>query len=356
MMTKNEYIETINRQDKYAEEIETLQNKIDELEFEMANLLHKLPSEELFAKYFQNTDIKSNNPMEICKSVFTFHMEHPEKFKEISQELDTYPEYKKLGKKQKEYDTLKYQYFAKIYAFHKMIEKDRKTFFSKTYNKIMDSLAERGIFLYYQQTPDAPIEGLSIDDAEKLILNDLSSNNFYMLCHMLSQILTTNSLNPLQENKRLDLQEALNCIINGIYQSCARTMFSLLENEHTNASNLIKQSTGFERSNEINKYVEEMGSDYYKKVWRKLNKYYKKLNCNTEKMDKETINRNDLAHGTYKHIATKEDCIKLILLYLSFKELSFYLQRMIGFKNELMKDTINFILQEIEKLEKDQKQ
>lgn len=73
-------------------------------------------------------------------------------------------------------------------------------------------------------------------------------------------------------------------------------------------------------------------------------------------MDKETINRNDLAHGTYKHIATKEDCIKLILLYLSFKELSFYLQRMIGFKNELMKDTINFILQEIEKLEKDQKQ
>ena len=177
-----------------------------------------------------------------------------------------------------------------------------------------------------------------------------------MLCHMLSQILTTNSLNPLQENKRLDLQEALNCIINGIYQSCARTMFSLLENEHTNASNLIKQSTGFERSNEINKYVEEMGSDYYKKVWRKLNKYYKKLNCNTEKMDKETINRNDLAHGTYKHIATKEDCIKLILLYLSFKELSFYLQRMIGFKNELMKDTINFILQEIEKLEKDQKQ
>ena len=98
-MTKNEYIETINRQDKYAEEIETLQNKIDELEFEMANLLHKLPSEELFAKYFQNTDIKSNNPMEICKSVFTFHMEHPEKFKEISQELDTYPEYKKLGKK-----------------------------------------------------------------------------------------------------------------------------------------------------------------------------------------------------------------------------------------------------------------
>lgn len=220
----------------------------------------------------------------------------------------------------------------------------------------MDSLAERGIFLYYQQTPDAPIEGLSIDDAEKLILNDLSINNFYMLCHMLSQILTTNSLNPLQENKRLDLQEALNCIINGIYQSCARTMFSLLENEHTNASNLIKQSTGFERSNEINKYVEEMGSDYYKKVWRKLNKYYKKLNCNTEKMDKETINRNDLAHGTYKHIATKEDCIKLILLYLSFKELSFYLQRMIGFKNELMKDTINFILQEIEKLEKDQKQ
>lgn len=243
----------------------------------------------------------------------------------------------------------KVQYYVKLYLYWKMIDKDRKTVFDTSYRTLLDQLADRGWFLYFLQTPDIPIEGKTVEDAEQVIEKMYGDNNCIYFSLFFKDIITVDSKNELRKNKANDLQEALECLMNGAYQSCARTMFALLENEHVNASSLEKRSRGVERADEITKYVKETGSAFYKNIWSKLNKQYKQLNCDTDKMNHSNINRNDLAHGKYIHIATKVDCMKLMLLYATFKELSFYLQTMVDFINDFKKGLLVHIIDEISK-------
>lgn len=339
----------IHRQDQYALEIEDIQKRLEQLEFDMGQLLHKLPCETFFTDYFYDSNDKIDDPSVIFKRVALFWIQQPEKAKTISDELSKYPEYIEFSKKQKDYENLKYIYYAKLYAFYKMISDDRKKVFDAPYLNLMDKLSERGWFIYYLQTPDIQFPNESIEDSEKFIYNLFSTNNCLYLHLLFRDFLEIETLNDLRRNKISDLKEALACISNGAYQSCARTMFALLENEHVNASSLIKRSRGLERSKKISKCVKDMGSTYYSKVWSKINRYYKSLNCDTDKMDSSRINRHDLAHGTYKHIATKEDCIKLFLLFITFKELSFYLQNMVDFMSDFKKDLISYIINEMSK-------
>ena len=315
----------------------------------MGQLLHRLPYETFFTNYFSDSNDKIDDPSAIFKRVALFWIQQTEKAKKISDELNNYPEYIEFSRKQKDYENLKYIYYAKLYTFFKMISDDRKKVFNTSYLHLMDELSERGWFIYYLQTPDIQFPNESIEDSEKFLYSLFSTNNCSYLHFLFKDLLKINTLNDIRRNKISDLKEALACISNGAYQSCARTMFTLLENEHVNASSLIKRSHGLERSNEISKYVKDMGSTYYSKVWSKINRYYKLLNCDTDKMDDSRINRHDLAHGTYKHIATKEDCIKLFLLFITFKELSFYLQNMVDFMSDFKKDLISYIINEMSK-------
>ena len=339
----------IERQNKKAIKIEEMQRQLEQYEFEMGTLLDKLPAEELFNNYFADKSDKKDDPQIIFQRVADFWLNEPDKARQVSEKLNSYPEYYEFINKQKDYENLKVQYYVKLYLYCKMIDKDRKTVFNANYRTLMDNLADQGWFLYFLQTPDIPIEGKTVEDAEQVIEKMYGDNNCICFAHFFKDIITVDSKNELRKHKASDLREALECLMNGAYQSCARTMFALLENEHTNASNLVKRSRGVERAAEITKYVQEMGSAFYKKIWSKLNKYYKQLNCDTDKMNHSNINRNDLAHGTYIRIATKIDCIKLMLVYATFKELSFYLQTMVDFINYFKQNLITCIINEISK-------
>lgn len=336
--------EIITRQDKQAEEIEALQHKLELYEFELESLLHKIPTQKLFDEYFSDKADKKEDPFTIFQRIAKFWLDNPDKAKQISKELNNCNEYLEFKNKQAVYEKIKVTYYKKLYSYWKMVNEDRTSVFSAAYLNLMDDLADRGWFLYYLQTPDIPIEEKTPDEAENMLAIIYGENNCAYIAHLFKDIITVETTNELRKNKANDLCEALKCLMNAAYQSCARTMFAILENEHKNASNLITRSHGFERAKEISKYVQDMGSTYYDKVWSKINKYYGRLNCDTDKMNLSEINRNDLAHGTYKHIATKTDCIKLMLLFATFKEISFYLQNMVDFINDFKKDSITYII------------
>lgn len=345
-MTEKEYEQIIKRQDEFSEQCVVLHDKMYSLQDEMVALLEKMPLEEIYGKHFPG-DIKSKkSPSEIFDCEIQFITEHPEEAAQLNAELMGYPEYKKYLKKQQQFEDIKYKYYYKLFSYYKMINEDRKTLFDQEYMTTVDCLADMGIFLYYQQTPDFNLEGKAVDEAKKLVLEYYTLSECYNLYYMFHNVLEQKTSNPLQINKTNDLAEALICLRFGAYQSCARTLFALLDNEHNNASSLYSRSNGRVRAETIDSYVKEMGIEYYSKVWEKVNSYYRLLNCDTDKMDNSNLNRHDLIHGTYKHIVTKEDCIKLFLLYATFKELSHYLQNMVDFQNDIKQDIIINIIKQ----------
>ena len=85
-----------------------------------------------------------------------------------------------------------------------------------------------------------------------------------------------------------------------------------------------------------------MDIEFLKESWDHLNSFYKKLNAPQEERTADFINRHDLIHGTYeKAVMPDADwCIKLILFYMSFKQISFILQESYDMYLEFEKDLI----------------
>lgn len=339
-MTEKEYEQIIKRQDEFAEQCMGLHAKMDSIQDEMVNILEKIPTTEIYEKYFPEAGRIRKHPLETLYDLIQFRIANPEKAVQLNSELNSFPEYKEFLNKLQEFDEIKYRYYYKLFSYYKMINDDRKVLFGEEYMNTVDALADSGVFVYYQQTPDLNFDGKTVDEAEKLIMEFYTINECDNLYYMFNNVIKQNTNNPLQISKTNDLAEALICLKFGAYQSCARTLFALLDNEHVNASSLYLRSNGRERANAIESYVKEMGIDYYSKVWAKVNYYYRLLNCDTDKIDKADLNRHDLMHGTYIHTVTQEDCIKLFLLYATFKELSHYLQNMVDFQNDLKQDII----------------
>jgi len=334
-MTQEERNVMIIRQNNLRKEIDILQIEFEKKQFALTQISHKLPAEKIFEKYEISKEVSCTK--DIVENIHKFIIEKPEENKKLLEELNSYPEYKEFLNKQKSYDEIKYKYYNELFNYINMIDEDRKIWYKNEYKKAMDELAERGIMLFYMQTPDEPILQSNIDTVEKNILDSYSSKNFEKLSNMCADIFKSDlGYNELKHNKIDDLKEAIKCLRCAAYQSCARTLFSLLENEYKNASDIMKQCKNAQVNEAVDNNIKKINSHYYQKAWKHMNKYYKLLICNTDKMDKKNINRHDLAHGTYIHIADKDDCTKLFLLFISFKELSFVLQQRFEIDKEIM--------------------
>ena len=257
-MSNENINEIITRQDKQAEEIEALQHKLELYEFELESLLHKIPTQKFFDEHFSDKADKKEDPFTIFQRIAKFWLDNPDKAKQISKELNNCNEYLEFKNKQAVYEKIKVTYYKKLYSYWKMVNEDRTSVFSAAYLNLMDELADRGWFLYYLQTPDILIEEKTPDEAESMLAIIYGENNCAYITHLFKDIITVDTTNELRKNKANDLREALKCLMNGAYQSCARTMFAILENEHQNASNLITRSHGYERAKEISKYVQDM--------------------------------------------------------------------------------------------------
>ena len=225
---------------------------------------------------------------------------------------------------------------------------DYNRYFSDTYKKRIFDMAEKGVFVLFETYPI--FEDYLIDDVDtniRNIFNFFKKDNYQKLYEFLDDILEgKHSENYLQAVKTQEFEDALFCLKNEKYSSCARTMIALIENDHENASNLNadlfkpKATKGIKRAEAITKQVNDLGCEFLSEGWKYLNSFYEKFYINTENRIDGFLNRHDIVHGHYEKALMPNDewCLKLVFFYMSFKHISFLLQEIHDMYLELEKD------------------
>lgn len=325
--------EIISRQDKEEQKLDELDHK-----FFIATQKYKdciaTINIEIILK--QNNIPFHNDPKKNLSELENILTNNPSKYNKVLAELNNYEEFKKSNTLLDERDEAKYKYFTQLLKYLSILEEDRKSLFDENYIKKLDYLADKGYFIYFLQIPDYNIVVLEENKLENYIISLLSSDNFLIPYHLFSEAFSIKNFdNKIANNKVNDLKEALDNISRANYNSCARTMFALLENEHYRVSGCADRTKINIRSEKINILCNKLNLSYYKNMWDKMSSFYDKCHVSIKNQNETDINRNDLAHGAYKKISTKEDCIKLILLYINMKWLGYVLNNYDLLINEL---------------------
>lgn len=272
--------------------------------------------------------------------------EDKKKYNDLIKELSKVPQYKIMQKSVSDYDQAKYNYYLSFYDYVNLILKDRERLLDEDYILKIKELGEKGWFIYFLRTPDFPLFE-KVDDSIHYLYHLYCSKNYEWLKRWILPLLNTkNGLQTTHDMKIDDLTEAINCMINGAYRSCARTLFALLENEHRLCSNLLPKARGLDRANKINENIVNLKVEYYYEAWEQMNEYFKIYNLDFTKNDIDELNRNELAHGEYKRKVTDKDCLKLIFLLASFKELTFVVRNKIEIEEEFGNDLRLYLLKE----------
>lgn len=331
-MNYNEVV--INQMNEERKLIE-LDNQLSDLTEKYKNLIKQIPFTDILEKYGENiSDNLDDNFSRICEIYLTDR----NKFNSITFEFNKYPEYKESESILNLRNDVKYKYFRQLIKYIDIINNDRKNLFSNEYNKKMDFLAGKGYFIFHYQFPDDYITKIEDDKLEDYLIELYTQNNCNLIMYVFSEIFDLKTFDTkLQNDKINDLKEAVNCFINKSYNSCARTMFALLENEHYKASEFTGIVSGKERSDKITDFINQLNIDYYKNMWNKMNKFYKRCNFSIKNQNND-LNRNDLMHGGYAYNATNKDCLKLILLYINMKIIRYILNNFNLFLEEITLD------------------
>lgn len=236
------------------------------------------------------------------------------------------PRYKESIILNEEMTRAELDYYDSLFSYIQMIDKDRKMMFSTEYIKRIEELADSGYLLYYLQTPDYSLELLNSEKWEKNFVDYFEKG----IDILFSEIIRTGlaSTNELQFKKAKALNNAITFFKNQQYDACAKELFPLLENDYNNADNVRDiRRKGYEKAENIKEKVSKLGYEYYINVFDKISNFYRVLTINTDKWDKKEVNRNALMHGNYDRETTKKDCVKLFTMFISFKEITYYIQR-----------------------------
>ena len=137
-------------------------------------------------------------------------------------------------------DEKKYKYFQEFISFLNNLKSDYEKYFNETYKKRIFDMAEKGVFILFETYP--VFEDVLTDNVDgniAKIFSFLKDKNYQNLIYYLKDILEgKNSSNYLQAIKAKEFEDAIICLLNECYSSCARTMIALIENDHLNASNI----------------------------------------------------------------------------------------------------------------------
>ena len=330
-------LEAIKRQDELEEQ---LNRKLDEKEKAFSAMFEAIKS--IPTDVYEKANVEVKKGFEHFVSLYN----DKEKYKKLTEELNKVPNYQNVNATVAAYDRVKYEYYLLFYKYINMILKDRKAFFDAQYLSNLEKLADNGWFFYYLRTPDFEL----LDDIEKTILfitRFFCADNYTELVKWIMPVIELGKgTESLRDRKVVDLAEAIVCLTNGAYRSCARTMIALIENEHRLCSDLLPKSKGIDRAKKIDDHVYHLEVEYYYKAWEKMNVFIKILNEDMEKSDITDLNRNELVHGEYRRIVTSQDCLKLIMLYSSFIEISFVVKNKLEIEEELNNDIRIWLLRE----------
>lgn len=247
----------------------------------------------------------------------------------VSERMKEIPEFQENLNLQDELGSATYNYFNAVYALNKKIDSDRKKFFSKKYIEKMDEYADKGLLLYFFETPD--IDLLDEELTDNFLIDTYLYNDCYDLRIMLDRYVSVPIQSPIMRRKSEDIIVAINLLNAGCYRSAARNIFALLESEHKRCANAFEgyftkkkeYKKGHERANKIKYLLDKISIEWEQHSWEKINNYYKKIFAN-DRMEGVCF-RNGIVHGDYTEDAidtNAEEVGKLVLLWLNLRLLA----------------------------------
>ena len=326
-MLTDEIKEAIKEQTRLSKIAHEMQDKRDDLEERSKNLI-VLGFTKLKDKY---PDIESklsqkDTTIESIKWLFNEFINKSDNYLYISQRMKEIPEFQENQKLQDELSIATYNYFNAVYALNKKINSDRKKFFSKKYIEKMDKYADKGLILYFLETPD--IDLLDEELTENFLIDTYLYNDCIGLKIILERYVNIPTSSPIMRRKSEDLVVAINLINDGCYRSAARNIFALLESEHKRCADAFEgyfskkkaYKNGYERANKIKNLLDKISIEWEQHSWEKINDYYKKV-FSSNKIEGVCF-RNGIVHGDYLEDAidtNSKEVAKLVLLWLNLR-------------------------------------
>lgn len=348
MITEKQYREFLTKQQKVlTEDIkEAIREQIrlsliaqekqsirDELDEKSRNLIIS-GFKKLKEKYpdIENKLSQKEIKIEINLWVINEFLSKSENYTYIAERMKEIPELRENQKMQDELGTATFEYFNAVYDLNKRLEEDRKRFFSKEYIAKMDEYADKGILLYFLETPDIDLLDQELD--ENFLIDTFLYNHCYSLKVLLDKFVNIPNPSPIMRRKGEDIYVAITLLDSGYYRSAARNLFALLESEHKRCANAFegyftkkqKLKNGNERARKITKLVNGTSIEWEQHSWEKINNYYKNIFSNDKYNG--VAYRNGIIHGDYEESAIDSDAVevvKLVLLWINLRILADYL-------------------------------
>lgn len=342
MLTEEEYFKFIIKQQKMlTDEIKEAikeQTRLSKIAHEMQDIRDALEerSKNLiilgFAKLKEEyPDIESKlsqkeTTVEAMKWLLNEFINKSENYLYVSKRMKEIPEFQENQKLQDDLGIATYNYFNAVYALNEKIDSDRKKFFSKEYIEKMDEYADKGLLLYFLETPD--IDLLDKELTENFLIDTYLYNDCISFKIMLERYVNIPDPSPIMRRKGEDLVVAINLINDGCYRSAARNIFALLESEHKRCADAFEgyftkrkeYKKGHERANKIKSLLDKISIKWEQHSWEKINDYYKKVFANNK--IEGVCFRNGIVHGDYPEAAidtNSREVAKLVLLWLNLR-------------------------------------
>lgn len=198
--------------------------------------------------------------------------------------------------------------------------------FSNDYQKRIDEFANEGLFLYFMNTPDWPLEDNKYT-LEDIINYELFEDGLH-LWEILSQYIENVEMGDIYKREADDLKASYILLNMGLYWSSLRNMYSLLDHHHKLCADAFngfaeqKKSfkNGKERSDRIGIIMRI--SDRYEKIWKKLDKAIQEIN--SKNGSERFVSRNAIVHGDYEKEEIKPtamDVVKIMFLYVTLRKM-----------------------------------
>ena len=197
--------------------------------------------------------------------------------------------------------------------------------FSDDYKKKMDEYAEKGLFLFFQNTPDLPIdeEDVSIEDVYNYYLND----DAMYLVGIMEQYINKNDAGKIYDREGNDLIASYNQLLYGNYWAALRNLYALIDHHHKLCSDIFngyeEAKVSFKNGKERSEYISKLFNDtkvfYYEEVWKKINEAIEEINKGT---GTRFIPRNSIIHGDYENMKIEpkaSDVINVLFIYITMR-------------------------------------
>ena len=333
----------IEKQTKLSRIAKEKMKKRYEIEDKLIYLYHSIPAKGIDDSIFSGAQLSKQ---ERLSRLMELWLKDDPKLDSIRSVLKKSGKNEEIGRLENEFEEALFEQYKAELELDIAIADSRQNLFSSEYKTKLKQFADEGVLLYFLETPHLPIldDGVNADK----VIDSLCFGGFMSLKTLFYSFVSQDDPSPSMGRKIADVMSAIDCLEFGQYRSSARTVFSLLESEHKNCSEAMdnyvnlnaKAKSGAERAEKIQKILCELGKQtYFSTVWGIINPIYKDiLNSKTDSF----IDRNSIIHGDYyseKMDITRNDVVKLLLLYLNMRMISDHIQNYC----EMLQKTVEYL-------------